>query len=140
MIYTISSIRVRYAETDRMNVVHHSHYLVWFESARILMLDEIGIPYRKIEERGLYIPVLAAGIDYKRSAYFDDHLQVHLFMYQKPRARFQIHYEVRREEVLIATGTTTHGFMDKLGKGLRPPKDFLDKVNAAWKEVKAKSS
>lgn len=136
MIHTISRIRVRYAETDRMDVVYHSNYLVWFETARILMLDEIGIPYRKIEARGLYIPVLAASIQYKRPAYFDDHLEVHLFMHEKPRARFQMDYQVRRDDAVLATGTTTHGFMDKAGRGLRPPEDFLDKVNAAWSSDK----
>lgn len=133
MIHTISRIRVRYAETDRMDVVYHSNYLVWFETARILMLDEIGIPYREIEACGLFIPVLVANIQYKQPAYFDDRLEVHLFMREKPRARFQMDYEVRREGALLTTGTTTHGFMDKTGKALRPPEDFLNKINAAWK-------
>jgi acyl-CoA thioester hydrolase len=138
MIHTISRIRVRYAETDRMGVVYHSNYLVWFETARILMLDEIGIPYREVEARGLYIPVLAANIEYKRPAHFDDHLEVHLFMREKPRARFQMDYEVRREDTVLTTGTTVHGFMDKTGKGLRPPEDFIDKINAIWKPLKTK--
>ncbi|MGK0456551.1 MAG: acyl-CoA thioester hydrolase, partial [Zhongshania aliphaticivorans] len=118
-----------------MGVVYHSNYLVWFETARILMLDEIGIPYREVEARGLYIPVLAANIEYKRPAHFDDHLEVHLFMREKPRARFQMDYEVRREDTVLTTGATTHGFMDKTGKGLRPPEDFIDKINAAWKPL-----
>lgn len=135
MIHTISHIRVRYAETDRMNVVYHSNYLVWFETARILMLDEIDIPYREIEARGQFIPVLSANIEYKRPAFFDDRLEVHLFMREKPRARFQMHYEVRRDNTLLTNGSTTHGFMDKTGKGLRPPEDFLQKVTAAWKPL-----
>ncbi|MGK0309508.1 MAG: acyl-CoA thioester hydrolase [Lentimonas sp.] len=121
-----------------MGVVYHSNYLVWFETARILMLDEIGIPYREVEARGLYIPVLAANIEYKRPAHFDDHLEVHLFMREKPRARFQMDYEVRREDTVLTTGATTHGFMDKTGKGLRPPEDFIDKINAAWKPLETK--
>ena len=132
MIHIISQIRVRYAETDRMGVVYHSNYLVWFETGRILMLDEIGIPYRDLEARGLFLPVLAVSVEYKRPAYFDDHLEVHLFMREKPRARLQLHYEVRRENAVLATGTTSHGFMDRAGKGLRPPEDFLNKINAAW--------
>jgi len=132
MIHTISHIRVRYAETDRMEVVYHSNYLVWFETARILMLDEIGIPYRDIEASGLYIPVLSANIEYKSPAYFDDRLEVHLTMREKPRARFKMHYEIVREETLLATGTTSHAFMDKNGKGLRPPEEFIEKINAAW--------
>ncbi len=135
MIHIISHIRVRYAETDRMGVVHHRNYLVWFEAVRVLMLDEIGIPYREMEARGHYIPVLSANIEYKRPASFDDRLDIHLFMREKPRVRFQMHYEVRREDILLATGTTGHGVIDKNGKALRPPEYFLDKINAAWKPL-----
>ena len=137
MIHTISHIRVRYAETDRMDVVYHSNYLVWFETARILMLDEIGIPYLEIEARGLRLPVLTATAEYKRPARFDDRLEIHLFMREKPRARFRFEYEVRRGDTLLAVGTTSHGFMDTNGKGLRPPEEFLAKINAAWQPVDA---
>lgn len=133
MIHSVSHIRVRYAETDRMDVVYHSNYFVWFETARILMLDQIGIPYLGLEKQGLLIPVLTASADYKIPARFDDRLEIHLFMRIKPRARFHFNYEVRRDGTLLATGTTSHGFMDKNGKGLRPPEEFLAKLEAAWK-------
>ena len=128
MIHTITNIRVRYAETDRMNVVHHRNYLVWFELARIEMLDSIGLPYIEVEKEGLFIPVLGASLEYKMPAFFDDRIEVHLFMREKPRARFHFHYEVCRGGELIATGQTTHGFMDGNGKGLRPPERFLEQV------------
>ena len=137
MIHTVSHIRVRYAETDRMDVVYHSNYLVWFETARILMLDQIGIPYLEIEARDLRLPVLTATAEYKSPARFDDRLEIHLFMREKPRARFRFEYEVRRGDTLLATGTTSHGFMDKNGKGLRPPEDFLEKINAVWQSADA---
>ena len=133
MIHTISQIRVRYAETDRMDVVYHSNYLVWFETARILMLDEIGIPYLEIEASNLHLPVLTASAVYKRPARFDDRLEIHLFMRAKPRARFHFDYEVRRGDPLLATGSTSHGFMDTNGKALRPPAAFLAKIDVAWK-------
>lgn len=132
MIHTVSQIRVRYAETDRMDIVYHSNYLVWFETARIEMLDEIGIPYTEIEASGLLIPVLSANLEYKRPARFDDRLDVHLFMRRKPRARMHFEYEVRRGDDLLATGTTSHGFMDTNGKGQRPPERFLEKLDVAW--------
>lgn len=132
MIHTISKIRVRYAETDRMDVVYHSNYLIWFETARILMLDEIGIPYTEIEKRGLLLPVLTAAAAYKSPARFDDRLEVHLFMRAKPRARMRFEYEVKRGDTLLCTGETTHGFMDLNGKGMRPPQDLVKKIEAAW--------
>lgn len=140
MIHTISHIRVRYAETDRMDVVYHSNYLIWFETARILMLDEIGIPYLEIEARGLRLPVLTVSAEYKSPARFDDRLDIHLFMHQKPRARLRFTYEVRRGDTLLATGSTSHGFMDAHGKGQRPPEEFLTKIEAAWKPANAEAT
>lgn len=132
MIHTITYIRVRYAETDRMDVVHHSNHLVWLELARIEMLDTLGIAYKELEARDMMIPVLSAQVDYRSPAFFDDRIEVHLYMKEKPRARFAFEYELRRGETLIATATTTHGFMNKAGKGLRPPKEFLDLLDTRW--------
>jgi acyl-CoA thioester hydrolase len=135
VIHSISKIRVRYAETDRMDVVYHSNYLVWFETARILMLDQIGMPYREIEARGLFLPVLTVSVEYKSPARFDDHLVIHLFLKKKPRARMHFDYEVRRGDELLATGQSSHGFMDHSGKGQRPPEDFVKLLEAAWTEA-----
>lgn len=135
MIHSVSKIRVRYAETDRMDVVYHSNYLVWFETARILMLDQIGMPYREIEARGLFLPVLSVSAEYKSPARFDDHLEIHLFLKKKPRARMHFDYEVRRGDELLATGQSSHGFMDRSGKGQRPPEDLVKLLEAAWSEA-----
>lgn len=134
MIHTIYQTRVRYAETDRMDVVHHSNYPIWFEAARIQMLDEIGLPYKELEEQGYMIPVLGVEVTYKLPAFFDDRLDVHLFMREMGRARFTFEYEVYRDTTLLATGKTKHGFMDPSGKGLRPPSPFIEKVKEAWRE------
>jgi len=134
MIHTISQFRVRYAETDRMQVVHHKNYLVWLEAARIEMLDQIGLPYKEIEAAGSMIPVLSASVEYKRPAFFDDRIEVHLFMRDQPRARFNFEYEVRRGDELLARANTAHGFMDASGRGVRPPEKFLKLIKAAWAE------
>ncbi|MFU8847479.1 MAG: acyl-CoA thioesterase [Opitutales bacterium] len=136
MIHTVSKFRVRYAETDRMKVVHHRNYLVWFEAARIEMLDQIDLPYADVEAQGFFIPVISANIDYKKPAFFDDRIEVHLYMHEKPRARFRFDYEVRRNGEILATGYTTHGFMDENGKALRPPETFLTKILECWKDTK----
>ena len=50
-------VRVRYAETDRMGVVHHTCYLVWFEAGRTDYMRERGARYRGMEEKGVHLPV-----------------------------------------------------------------------------------
>ncbi|MFP4156254.1 MAG: acyl-CoA thioesterase [Opitutales bacterium] len=137
MIHSVFKTRVRYAETDRMDVVHHSNYLIWFEAARIQMLDEIDLPYKQMEADGFLIPVLSAQLDYKQPAFFDDRLEIHLTMPKLPRARFFFDYTVRRGDQLLATGQTTHGFMNSGGRGMRPPAPFLERIEAAWEAGKA---
>lgn len=119
-----------------MDVVYHSHYFIWFETARILMLDQMGLPYSQLEAQGYRIPVLSAHAEYRSPARFDDRLEIHLRMADKPRARFRFEYEVYRKSELLATGNTTHAFMDSEGKGLRPPEPFIEKLEAMWTHKK----
>lgn len=132
MIHTSNNIRVRYAETDRMDVVYHANYLVWFETARIKMLDQIGLPYREIENQGLFLPVLNISVEYKIPARFDDILDIHIFMTKKPRARIHFKYEVIRDTEILATGKSSHGFIDRERKCLRPPQKLMNLIEVAW--------
>ena len=47
-----TTIRVRYAETDRMGLLHHANYLVYFEQARTELLRSFGLSYRDLEDKG----------------------------------------------------------------------------------------
>lgn len=128
MIHSVFQTRVRYVETDRMGVVHHSNYLNWFEAARIQMLDEIGLPYQEMESEGYLIPVISAELTYERPSFFDDRLDVHLYLRECPRARFNFDYEVKRADELLARGRTMHGFMSPSGQAVRPPVHFVERI------------
>jgi len=130
MIEHKTRIRVRYAETDQMRFAHHSHYIVWFEFARIEMLNAIGLPYARLEENGYYIPVLEVGAKYIHPAYFDEELQITVMMKQKPKATFRLEYEVFNEQnKKICTGYSSHSFMNAKGRAVKPPREFLKTVN-----------
>ena len=131
MIHTESKIRVRYGETDAMGFAHHANYVLWFEKARIEMLDRIGLPYRDLEASGFFIPVLDVKVSYRSPAFFDDWLTIVCIVKERPGIRFHIEYEVRRMETLLATGSSEHAFIEKSGKPIRPPKSFVDKMTAA---------
>lgn len=122
------TVRVRYAETDAMGVAYHGSYLPWFEEARIHLLDEIGIPYRELEERGYRLPVLEARLRYHQPARFDDRLDVTVTWSRAPGVRLHLTYEVRRGAERICTGETHHAFINAEGRPTRPPPDFL----VAW--------
>src|SRR5687767_15246932 len=73
---SISTLRVRYAETDRMGVVYYANYLVWFEVARADLMRSLGWTYREMEESGVILPVIEAHCEYKRPARYDDEIEI----------------------------------------------------------------
>lgn len=128
MIHTQSTIKVRYAETDKMGLVHHRNYVAYFEHSRVELLDALGVPYRELEETGYFLPVIEMNIRYLRPNTFDDVLTVHCIMEETPKVKIRLKYEVYRDGLLTTTGSSLHGFVDKNGKPVRPPKCLLEAV------------
>lgn len=128
MIQTQSTIKVRYAETDKMGVVHHQNYITYFEFARVEMLDTIGVPYRVLEETGFFLPVIEVNIRYLQSNTFDDQLTIHCIMEEMPKVKIKLRYEIYRDDILTTTGHSLHGFIDSTGKPTRPPKSLTEAV------------
>jgi acyl-CoA thioester hydrolase len=73
---TTSEFRVRYAETDKMGVVYHAHYLVWCEIGRTDHIRRFGMTYAEMERRGLTLAVADAHLRYHASARYDDLIRV----------------------------------------------------------------
>ena len=66
------TIRVRYAETDRMGLLHHANYIVYFEQGRTELLRKRGMTYRDMEDAGHLLVIIDLGCKFKRPAYYDD--------------------------------------------------------------------
>ena len=73
---TRSEFRVRYAETDKMGVVYHAHYLVWCEIGRTDHIRRFGMTYAEMERAGLTLAVAEAQLRYHASARYDDLVRV----------------------------------------------------------------
>lgn len=73
---TVSEFRVRYAETDKMGVVYHAHYLVWCEIGRTDHIRRFGMTYAEMERAGLTLAVAEAELRYHASARYDDLVRV----------------------------------------------------------------
>ena len=85
-------LRVRFAETDAMGIVHHSRYLPYLEEARVAYLRAIGHPYTEWREAGLDSAVLEAYVRYRQPLRFDDEVDVHLRLASATRTTFQMAY------------------------------------------------
>jgi len=105
---------VNYYETDMMGVVHHSNYIRWFEEARVIWLKKQGIPYDKIEEDGVQIPVIGVSCEYKNPAKFGDVICVEAYTKEITGVKFIIGYVVKNESTgtILAIGETKHCFVN----------------------------
>ena len=114
-------IRVRFVETDGMNVVHHSNYLAYFEESRVAYLRHIGHPFTEWREAGLESPVLETFVSYRRPLNFDDVMAVHVRLAAVARASFQMAYLVTVDDEVRASGVTVHGCINAAGRPTRLP-------------------
>jgi acyl-CoA thioester hydrolase len=110
------NIRVRYAETDRMGLLHHANYFVYFEMARTELLRERGISYREIEDAGHFLVIVDIDCKFKRPAHYDDLLTVRTTVERVTHVKIVHRYEVFRDGLLLAEGHSTLACVDRDGK------------------------
>ena len=114
-------VRVRFAETDAMGIVHHANYLLYLEEARVEYLRSIGRPYTEMRADGTDHAVLECFVQYRAPLHFDDQVDIHLRLAATTRATFQIAYLVTVDGVARATASTAHGAINANGRPVRLP-------------------
>lgn len=126
----ITYVKVRYAETDQMGVVHHGNYAEYLEIARLEWLDDLDVSYRVMEREGVMLPVYALNLKFLKPAIFDDVLKITTTLTGLPGVKIEFEYQVHnQDEDLIATATTTLVFMDsKTRRPIRCPEYILEKL------------
>ena len=115
------AIRVRFAETDAMGIVHHSRYLPYLEEARVAYLRHLGHPYTEMRAEGVDYAVLEARLRYVQPLRFDEVLTVHLRLASASRAWFQMAYLITVGGEVRATAATAHGCVNPEGRPVRMP-------------------
>lgn len=122
-----TKLRVRYPETDKMGVVHHTNYFVYFEIARLEYLRGLGLPYSELEKDNTQLAVLEAHCKYKAPARFDDLLVVETWLSGITAAQMELSYKIYREEsggdtsTLLAEGYTKLVCIDENLRAKRIP-------------------
>lgn len=121
--------RVRYSETDQMGTFYNSRPLEWFEMGRTELLRSLELPYAQLEERGLFLPLVEAKVEYLGRARYDDLLDMTTTLGFEGRARVRtdveiVHAETRKS---VARGYTIHAFADREGRAIRPPAWFRER-------------
>jgi acyl-CoA thioester hydrolase len=117
-------IRVRYAETDRMGLLHHANYLVYFEQGRTELLRAQGWSYKDLEDQGFLLVLTKIEVRYRRPVHYDDLLTVRTMVVRTTAVRIDHRYEVLRGGVLVAEGSSTLACVDREGNPQALP-EFL---------------
>lgn len=128
----ITTTRVRYPETDRMGVAHHTHHFVWFELGRTELMRDLGCAYGELEDRdGVFFPVVEAGAGYRAPARYDDLLEIRTRVGAARGARVRFEYEVRRAGTgeLVSDGFTVHAAIGRDGRPMRIPADVRARLS-----------
>ena len=124
-----TQIRVRYAETDQMGIVHHANYLVWFELGRSEICRAKGFSYKEMEDNDNLLMVVAeAYCRYKSPAFYEDELIIRTKISEVKSRMMRFVYEIYRasDDTLLAEGETLHVVTDKDRKVCSLPNIYKD--------------
>lgn len=126
-------VRVRYAETDKMGIVHHANYAVWFEIGRSEICRAKGFSYKEMEEKDNALMVVAEiYCRYKSPAYYEDELTIRTKIEEVRSRSMRFVYEIFREadQTLLAEGETLHVVTDENKKVRTIPLEYRQKILA----------
>jgi acyl-CoA thioester hydrolase len=124
------AIRVRYAETDRMGLLHHANYLVYFEQARTELLRSLGLTYKDMEDQGFLLVVTKVEVHFRRPARYDDLLTIRTTVARTTMVRIDHRYEVFCEGQLLAEGSSTLACVDREGRPQALPESLRERKGA----------
>ena len=129
---------VQYYETDQMGVVHHSNYIRWMEEARVEFLDSIGYGFDKLEDHGVFSPVLGVECKYKSATKFRDRVEIEITLEEYNSVRYAVSYKMTNQKTgdVVCTGKTRHCFTNEEGKPVILKKEYPEFDNAIRSFVK----
>jgi len=128
-----TTIRVRYAETDQMNIVYYGNYAQYFEVGRVEAIRSLGMSYKSLEEKGVLLPVVELNIRYLRSAHYDDLLTIRSEIRELPLDhKITFYQEVYNEDgKLLTSGTVLLYFLDaNTRKRVNIPQELKDSLSS----------
>jgi len=131
MFESTTQVRVRYAETDQMNVVYHGNYAQYFEVGRAEGIRQLGLTYKDIESMGVIMPIVEFHSRFIRPAHYDDLLTVKTMLREIPvDHKIEFYQEVFNEEgKLLTTGRIVLYFINaKTREKTMMPSPLLDRL------------
>jgi acyl-CoA thioester hydrolase len=130
MYVSETTIRVRYAETDKMGYAYYGNYAQYYEVGRVEALRQLGTSYKEMEDSGVMLPVYTCNLKYLKPALYDDLLVVKTTIKEIPTAKISFDYEIYNQKgELLNVGSTVLVFINMTTNKPCPAPDlFLEKI------------
>lgn len=131
MYISETTVRVRYAETDKMGYVYYGNYTQYYEVGRVEALRALGTSYKEMEDNGVMLPVYTCNLKYLKPALYDDLLVIKTVIKELPTLKITFDYEIyNQKNELLNTGSTTLVFINmSTNKPCRAPESFIEKIS-----------
>lgn len=109
---------VKYYETDKMGITHHSNYVRWMEEARMDFLKSLGYGMRRLESEGITSPVVSVECNYKHTTTFDDNIKIEVTLEEYTGVKLSMSYTMLNVETgtVVLTARSSHCFINKDGR------------------------
>src|SRR5690349_5272714 len=131
MYVTETQVRVRYAETDQMDIVYHGNYTQYFEVGRAESIRQLGYTYKDMEALGIIMPIVEIHLKFVRPAHYDDLLTIKTTLKELPTDhRIEFHQEVFNEAGKLLTVARVLLFFinAKTREKVTMPKELTEKL------------
>ena len=121
-------VKVYYEDTDAGGVVYYANYLKYLERARTEALTNIGLSNLKIKDDfEALIIVKSCNIDYKKSAFLEDELNIKSHIISITKTSFTMSQTIIKNKIVIAEAKVHLVFVNKKVKPIKIPKLIVDK-------------
>lgn len=129
---TTTEVRVRYAETDQMQVVYHANYLVWCEVGRTDFLRQHGMSYAEMEKGGIGLTVSDYSVRLHASARYDDRVRIESTLVDVRSRQVVFEYLLTNIETgeRLATGRTSLVSIAPNGRPIAMPAGIRARLEA----------
>ena len=86
--------RVIYGDSDPFDVVYYANYFDFFERGRTELFRELGVTYRDVSEKGIFLPVSETHCKYHKPAQYDNLLVIETRIAYMKRVSIKFEYKI----------------------------------------------
>ena len=119
-------IKTRYVETAQDGIIHHSSYIIYYETARIEYLSSRGFDINELEKQQIMCPVVSLDAHYLKPLRSLEEIKVKVCVKSFSKVKFELLHEIYKDDQKCAFCITSHCFINASFKPQPIPKKLFE--------------